>query len=159
MAAVVFGKIPDSNTARTIAAYDLALVRMNHNVIGGAPVVVASLDCSGSRLPDLDCAILGRCDHPFAFAMKSDSCDIASVAFERQERVGVRGLDVVELDGMMTSGSQVSLIRRDAEAIDLRVRMLNRTRADPGKSFPEPLEVLVVSRTGHECLRVNLTRT
>jgi hypothetical protein len=42
------------------------------------------------------------------------ACDVASVAIEAEERVGVRRLDVVELDRVVTGRGQVALIWRDA---------------------------------------------
>ena len=62
---------------------------------------VAALYGTTSRLPDLDCAVLGTGHHPFSLAVKRDACYIARVAFECEERVRIRGFDVVELDGVV----------------------------------------------------------
>lgn len=147
MAAVVLGQIPDPDTATAITAYDLALVGMDHDVIGRAAMVIASLDGTRSCLPDLDCAVLGGRNHPLALAMEGDSSDIASVTLERQQRVWVRRFDVVKFHGVVAGGSQEALIGGDAEAIDLRVRVLNRTRADPRECLPESRRAPVSCRS------------
>lgn len=95
MRAVVLGQIPDAHASIPVAANDFSLVGVNHHIIRGAPMTVASLNCARSRLPDLDRAVLRAGDHPFPFAMESDACDIPGMAFEGMERVGVRGFDVV----------------------------------------------------------------
>ncbi len=51
--------------------------------------------------------------------MKRDARNIASMTFESEEGVRVRGLDIVELDTVVTRGSQESIVRRDTKAIDL----------------------------------------
>jgi hypothetical protein len=70
--------------------------------------------------------------------MEGNARDIARMAVEAEQWVGVRRLDVVELDRMVASRSQESLIRRDAQPIDLGVRVLDRTRADSREGLPEP---------------------
>ena len=52
------------------------------------------------------------------------------MAVKSKERVGVRRADIVQFDIVVASGSEIALVRRDAEAIDLRVRMLDSARAD-----------------------------
>jgi hypothetical protein len=46
--------------------------------------------------------------------MEGNTRDIARMAIEAEQWVGVRRLDVVELDRMVASRSQESLVRRDA---------------------------------------------
>jgi hypothetical protein len=41
------------------------------------------------------------------------------MSFESQERIGIRGLNIIELDSMMTCCGEEALIRGDAESIDL----------------------------------------
>lgn len=91
MRACVFGKVPYSNAARSIAADDLALVWVYDNIVGGGAMVVASLDSTGSGLPDLHCAILRACNHPLPFAVESDPRDIACVTFKDKDRGRVGG--------------------------------------------------------------------
>lgn len=104
MAAVVLCQIPDSHGSSTVAADDLALVGVNHDVIDGAPVTVGSLDGAAACFPDLDIAIFRGCDHPLALAVECNSGDITSVTFEGEEGIGVRRLDIVQLDGVVASG-------------------------------------------------------
>lgn len=137
VAAAVLGQIPDLDAAGAVAADDLALVGVDDDVVGGAAVAVAALDGAGARLPDLDGAVLGAGDHPLALAVEGDARDIARVALEGQQRVGVGALDVEELDGVVAGGGEEALVGRDAEAVDLRVRVLDRARADAREGLPE----------------------
>jgi hypothetical protein len=41
------------------------------------------------------------------------------MSFESKKRVGIRGLNVIKLDGMMTCCGEEALVRGDAESIDL----------------------------------------
>lgn len=59
------------------------------------------------------------------------------MTLEGHHRVGVSGLDIIQLDIAVTSGSQVPLIRSDAETVHLGIGMLNGTRADPRQGLPE----------------------
>ena len=137
MGAIVLSQVPNTNTSSAITANNLALVGMNDHIVDRAAVRVASLDGTTSSLPDLDKAIFRACDHPFSFTMKCNTRDIASMAFEGEERVGVGGLDIVELDRMVTSSRKETLVRRDAESIDLRVRVLDCARTDTRERLPE----------------------
>ena len=114
MGAVIFGKVPHPDTASTITADDLALVRMNDYVIDRTAMSVAPLNGTTSSLPNLDCAIFRARDHPLSFTVKCYTGNIAGVALESQERVGIRRLDIVELYSMMTSSCEEALVRRDA---------------------------------------------
>jgi len=62
--------------------------------------------------------------------VEGDPRDVAGVAFECEERVRVGGFYVVELNGVVAGGGEVALIGGDAEAIDLRVGVLDCARAD-----------------------------
>lgn len=110
MRAVVLGQIPDPYTSTTVTTDNLTLVRMDHNIVYGAAVVVASLDSSRSRLPDLDSSVLGTSNHPFALAVKRDAGDIARVAFKREQRVWVCRFDVVELDSVVSRRGKVAFV-------------------------------------------------
>lgn len=105
MRAIVLGKIPNTNTTTAVTANDLALVRMDDNVIYRGAMVIASLNGARPRFPDLDSAVFRTRHHPLALAMEGDSGDIASVALERKQGVWVRGFDVVELHGVVAGGS------------------------------------------------------
>lgn len=69
--------------------------------------------------------------------MERDSRDVACVAFKRHDRIRVGGLDIEKLYIVVASSSKESLIRSDAQAIDLRVGVLNGSRTDTRKCFPE----------------------
>lgn len=126
MGTVVLSQIPHPDTSRPIAADDLTLVGVNNHVVGWAAMVVASLNGSSPCLPDLDGPVLGASYHPFPLAVKRDACDIPGVALKCQQRVRIRRLDIIQLDGMMASGGKVSLVGGDAETVHLGVRVLNR---------------------------------
>lgn len=51
--------------------------------------------------------------------------------------VWVGGLDVVEFDGMVPGGGEETLVGGDAEAIYLRIGVLDCAGADAGEGFPE----------------------
>lgn len=87
--AVILRQVPDTNVSSAIAADDLALVWVDDDVVDGGAVVIASLDGTAASLPDLDGAILGTCDHPFALAVESDAGYIACVALEGEDGVWV----------------------------------------------------------------------
>jgi hypothetical protein len=70
--------------------------------------------------------------------VKGDAGDVACVALEGEQRVGVGGLDVEELDGVVAGRGEVALVGGDAEAVDLGVWVLDRPGADARQSFPEP---------------------
>lgn len=140
MRAVVLRKVPDPNTSTTVTTNDLALVGVDNYVVDWRAMKVAALNRAASSLPDLDSTILRARNHPFSLTVESYARDVTSVTFESQERVGVRGLDVIELDGMVTSSREESLVGGDAESIDLGVRMLNGSRADTREGLPKPGE-------------------
>lgn len=141
MGAAVLGEIPDPDAAGPVAADDLALVRVDDDVVRGAAVVVAALDGAAAGLPDLDGAVLGARDHPLALAVEGDAGDVARVALECEQGVRVGRLDVEELDRVVAGGGEEALVGRDAQAVDLRVRVLDRAGADARESLPEPGEI------------------
>jgi hypothetical protein len=98
---------------------------------------IASLDRATPSLPDLDCAIFRACDHPFSLAVECDARHVATVTLKSEEGIWICGFDVVEFDRVMASRSEEALVGRDAEAIDLRIRMLYRSRADAREGFPK----------------------
>ena len=107
--------------------------------------MIVTLYAARSRVPDLDCAVFRACDHPFSFAMEGYACDVARVAIKGQERIGVRRAAIVKLDIVVASSSEKALVRRNAQAVDLRVRMLYGARADAGQCFPKTNRVVVAS--------------
>lgn len=54
--------------------------------------------------------IFRTCDHPFPFAVKCDTSDVACVAFECENGRGICRPDVVELDSVVASSSQEAFI-------------------------------------------------
>lgn len=116
-------------------------------------MIVCTLYRATSCLPDLDLAVLRASHHPFPLAMEGDARNVARVAFKCEHRCGVGGLDVVKLDGMMACSSEVAFVGGDTQSIDLRVGMLNCTRANARKRFPEAYGVVVP-----RCSKKNLIR-
>lgn len=53
--------------------------------------------------------------------METDARDVVGVAFELEDGVRVRRLDIVELNGGMTSSGEEALVGGDAETIYLGV--------------------------------------
>jgi hypothetical protein len=137
MRAVVLCKIPYAHAASTVTGNDLALVWVDDYIVDRGAMGIASLDRTAPGLPDFDCAIFRACDHPFSFAVKCDACDIACMAFECEKGVWVCGFDVVEFDSVMTSSGKEAFVGGDTEAVDLGIRMLDRSRADAREGFPE----------------------
>lgn len=62
--------------------------------------------------------------------MKCDASDIVGMAFEGQESIRVGRLDVVEFHIVAARSREESLVWRDAESVDLGVRVLNGTGTD-----------------------------
>ena len=119
MCASILGQVPEPDAAAAIAADDLALIRVDDDIIYGGAVVVAPLDSAAPRLPDLDGAILGARHHPFALAVECDACDIAGVALEDEQGSGVCRADVEKLHGVVASSGEVALVGRDAQPVYL----------------------------------------
>jgi hypothetical protein len=113
------------------------LVGVDHYVVDWRAVGIASLNRAASRFPDLDRAIFRACDHPFSLAVECDARDVASVTFESKKRVWVCGFDVVEFDRVMASSGEESFVGGDTEAVDLGVRVLDRSRANTREGLPE----------------------
>lgn len=93
-------------------------------------MIITPLYSSCSRLPNLDRTIFTTGDHPFPFAVEGDASDVVGVTFECEDRVWVRGFDVVELDVGVGGGGEETLIGGDAQAVDLRVGVLDCAGAD-----------------------------
>lgn len=148
MGAIVLGQVPHANAAAAIAADDFALVGVNHDIVDGAAVVVAALDGAAARLPNLDGAVFGARDHPLALAVERDARDVARVALKGEEGVRVGRLDVEELDRVVAGGREEALVGRDAQAVDLRVRVLDGAGTDARESLPEPVATAVSVRSG-----------
>ena len=137
MRAFVLPQIPDPYIPRLVATDQLALIRVDNHVVDGATVAVIPLHRRRSGIPDLYRPVFGRCYHPFTLAVEPDAGDIVSVAFEGEHGGWIGGFDVVELDVEMSRRGEEALVRGDAEAVYLTVRVLDRARADAGEGFPE----------------------
>lgn len=61
VAALVLAEVPDSHIAASVTRDELALVRMDYNVVDGDSVRVVTLDVPTTRVPDLDGAYAWRC--------------------------------------------------------------------------------------------------
>lgn len=119
MRALVLTQIPNPNIPRLIATDQFALVRMDNHIVHRAPVRIVSLHARRTCVPNLDGPVFTRRHHPFPLAMETDTSNIVGVAFKLEHRVGICRLDVVELDGGVTSGSKKSFVGGDTEAIYL----------------------------------------
>lgn len=149
MRAIILRQIPDPHTASTVATYDLALIGMDDHIIDRYAMRVAPLYRTAPGLPDLHSAILRARNHPFTLAVKRNARDVARVAFEREKRVGVCRLDVVEFDCVVACSSEEAFVWGDAEAVDLRVGVLDCAGTDSGESLPKSntnQQLLVMSR-------------
>jgi len=143
--AFVLPQIPYTHIAAAVATNQLPLIRMYNHIIDRAIVMVNPLYATRSRVPYLDRAVFRTRDHPFALAVEGHASDIPGVAVKGEEWIGIRGADVVEFDIVVARSSEVALVGRDAEAIDLRVGVLDGTGAYAGEGFPEADRVVVAS--------------
>jgi hypothetical protein len=125
MRAAVFRQVPYTNVSPSVAANDFTLIGMYNHVIDGRPMSITSLHRAATSFPDLDRPILRASDHPLPFAVKCYTGNIASVPLEREYRIGVRRLDVVELDIMMARRRKEAFIGRYTESVYLRLGMLD----------------------------------
>ncbi|KAJ8106163.1 hypothetical protein OPT61_g9722 [Boeremia exigua] len=137
VAALVLAEVPDAHIAAAVAADQLALVGVDDDVVDGDAVGIVALDIATAGVPNLDRAVLARGDQPLGLAVEGDACDVAGVAIEGQDRVGVGRLDVVKLHRVVTSSGEVPFVGRDAEAIDLRVGVWDRAGANAREGLPE----------------------
>lgn len=107
MGAFILAQIPNPDIAASITRDQLALVRVDDHVVDGSDmcdqvsrgsaVDVIALDAACSCIPDFDRAIFRAGHHPFALAMERHAGDVAGVSVEGEDRVRVRGTDVVQL--------------------------------------------------------------
>ena len=56
MRALVLREVPDADVAAAVAGDELALVRVDDDVVDGGAVGVVALDVAGAGVPDFDCA-------------------------------------------------------------------------------------------------------
>lgn len=126
MRADTLSQVPDTHHAGAITTDQLALVGMDDDVIDGSSVDIVALETTSASIPHLNRPVLGAGDHPFALTVECDAGDVAGVTLKGHDRVGIGGLDVVELNIVVASSGKEALVRGDAEAIDLRVGVLNR---------------------------------
>lgn len=124
-------QVPDSHRTGTIPADELSLVWVDDNIVNGRLVDIVALQTACASVPDLDGSVFRAGNHPLAFTVEGDSGDIVCVAIEGHDRVGVAGLDIVELDIGVSGGGEVTFIGRNTQTIHLRVGMLQSARADP----------------------------
>jgi hypothetical protein len=134
----ILSQIPETNAAAPITADNLALVRMDNDIIDGGPMIVAPLDHTGARVPDFDSAVLGARDHPFAIAVECHARDVARVALKDGGGSGVRRANVEQLYCVISSSGEVALVGGDAESVDLGIGMLNGSGADSREGLPKP---------------------
>ncbi len=82
MGAFVLAEVPNSNISTAVTRNQLPLVRVDDDIIDRNFVIIIALYASCPCIPDLDSAILGASNHPFALAMEGYACDVAGVAFK-----------------------------------------------------------------------------
>jgi hypothetical protein len=129
VAALVLSEVPDAHVSSAVAANKLALVGVNDHIVDWHTVGVVALYVTAPRVPDLDSAVFGRGDKPFGLAMEGHARDVRRVAVKGEDGVGVGRLDVVQLDRVVSSSGKIALVGRDAEAVNLGIRMRDRARA------------------------------
>jgi hypothetical protein len=149
MRACVLGQIPKPDAPRSVAANDLALVRVDYHVVRWGAMVVAPLYCARPCLPYFDSAVFRACHHPFSLAVKGDACDVARVALKDKVWRWIGVSDFKELDCVMAGGGKISLVGRDAQTVHLRVWVLDRSRTDARKRLPEPDGMVITSCAHH----------
>ena len=137
MRTLVFTEIPDPNIASTIATDELPLVWVDDHIIDRYSMRVVSLNSSRACVPDLDGSIFRAGYHPFALTVERYTGDVGSVAVKGKHRIGVRRLDIVELDSMVAGGGKVALVWRDTKTIDLGIWVWNSAGADSRKRLPK----------------------
>lgn len=91
MRTCILGEVPYPNAASTVAANDLALVRVYDHVVGRGAMAIASLDSAGSGFPYLHRSVFRTCDHPLPFAVESDPRNVSRVAFKNENRRRIGG--------------------------------------------------------------------
>lgn len=137
MRADTLTQVPNADYPSAITADQLALVGMDDDVVDCSFVRVVALEATSTSVPHLDGAVLGASDHPLALTVKRDTSDVGGVTLEGHDRVGVGGLDIVELDIVVACGRKEALVGGNAQAIDLRIRVLDGARTDPREGLPE----------------------
>lgn len=144
MTALILSQIPDAHIASPIATNQLPLVRVNDHIIHRHAVCIVALHVAAAGIPDLDRAVFRRSHKPFRLAVERDARDVGRVPVEGEDGVGVCRFDVVQLDGVVACGGEVSLVGRDAEAVHLGVGVRDGARADATESFPESWRCVLV---------------
>lgn len=76
-------------------------------------------------------------DHPFALAVECHAGYVTGVAFEGENSSWVGRSDVVEFYCVVACSGEEALVWTDAQAVDLRIRMRDGSRADARESLPE----------------------
>jgi hypothetical protein len=137
--ALILAQIPDANIPSTITTNQLPLIRMDDHIIDRNTVRVVPLHVAAARIPDLDGAVFGRSHQPLGLAVERYAGDVARVAVEREDGIGVCGFDVVELDGVVAGSREVAFVGRDAETVYLGIGMGDGAGADARKSLPEAI--------------------
>lgn len=89
MSTFVLTQVPDANISAAVTANELALVWMNNNIVHGDSMGVVALNTGGASIPDLDSAIFGAGDHPLTLTVEGYAGDVATMAFEGENGVGV----------------------------------------------------------------------
>lgn len=130
-------QVPDTNHTSMVTTDEFTLVWVDHHIVDRRFVHIVALQTSSSSIPNFHSSILRTGDHPLSFTVKCDASDIVGVTLKCDDGIGVGRFDIKKLDIVVTSRGQETLVRGNAKTIDLRVGVLNGTRANAGERLPE----------------------
>lgn len=69
--------------------------------------------------------------------MECDTGDVVGMTLKCDDGIRIGRFDIKKLDIVVTSSGQEPLVRGNAKTIDLRVGVLNGTRANAGERLPK----------------------
>ena len=131
MSTLVLAQVPDTDVPPSVAADQLPLVWVDDDIVDRNSMRVVALDTGGTSIPDLDRAVFGARDHPFALTVEGHAGDVSGVALESENGVRIRGFEVIKLDVLVSRSGEIALVGRDGKAVYLRVGMRNRALTYP----------------------------
>lgn len=137
MCAYTLTQVPDTHHTSSVTTDELALVRVNDYVVDRGSVDIVTLQTTGSGIPNLDRTIFRACHHPLALTVEGNTGNIVGVTLEGHDGIRIRGLNVKEFDIVMARSSKKALVGSNAQAVHLRVGVLNGARADSRESLPK----------------------
>ena len=81
----VSSEIPNFDRSGLIARDELALIRMQCEIVDGGGVGVVALRSGGADVPNLDCSIFRPRDEPFRLGVPREGGDVSGVSSEGGE--------------------------------------------------------------------------